>query len=85
MENKMGHSLVALKSVNEVKTFINQQSDFIRDQLTFELSYVMDGSFIKSVRFLKGKTHSVHSPCPCSKYLPNFGVIQKLLNRVQIL
>ena len=72
MSVKIGVSLVAFKNISEIKPFVE---DLIKSRINpyFELSYKLTETDIKSLDFLKGKTLSVHAPCPGTEYYPNFG------------
>lgn len=61
-------SLVGMKSVGELKTYIDEMGADAR----FELSYTMSAEFLEEVRpLVQGKVLSVHSCCPATDYFPN--------------
>ena len=72
MPLKIGISLVAFKNIDSVESFMEYFEDNNIPSY-FELSYTLTKKDIKTLAFLKGKTLSVHAPCPSTEYYPNFG------------
>jgi len=69
----IGLSLIVFKNPEEVKDFIRASQELLDFEPFFELSYHLDGDFLESVSFLKGRVLSAHAPCPSQVYFPNLG------------
>jgi sugar phosphate isomerase/epimerase len=69
----IGLSLITFKNPGEVKDFIEASREFLDFEPYFELSYHVDGDFLESVKFLKGRVFSAHAPCPSQVFFPNLG------------
>jgi endonuclease IV len=69
----IGLSLIVFKNPEEVKEFIRASQELLDFEPFFELSYHLDGDFLESVSFLKGRVLSAHAPCPSQVYFPNLG------------
>ncbi len=71
----LGVSLVAFKDIEEIKDFlgmVEEKSPLLRFG-GFELSYNLPKEALSKLSFLRGKTISVHAPCPQTEFYPNLG------------
>ncbi len=70
---RTGVSLSAFRSPSEVEAFREASQVGGRPDPLFELAYTLDRCSLDGLASIKGRTLSIHAPCPGGVHFPNFG------------